>query len=177
MKLVATYGKTIGLNFKTWLGPFPVIIISNPDDIKILYNHPQALDKSRLTKVIVRTALGDSMLTSKRKFDGFLMDFKAKPLNFLLLLCNLQSFSSSFFFQCKIVTPFDNVLAVKWKKTRQMVVRTFAKSIIESFHQNFVVLSKDLVKRWDKHADNPDQAFDMYDSLARISMEVASSTY
>lgn len=58
-----------------------------------------------------------------------------------------------------------------------MVVRTFSKSIIESFHQNFVVLSKDLVKRWDKHANNPDEAFDMYDSLARISMEVASSTY
>lgn len=104
MNLVATYGKTIGLNFKTWLGPFPVIIISNPDDIKILYNHPQALDKSRLTKVIVRAALGDSMLTSKRKFHGFLImeyaDTFDKANRFKFLASTLQSsiFFKQFFF-------------------------------------------------------------------------------
>lgn len=68
MKNLAQYGKTIGLNFRTWLGPLPIIVMANPDDLKILYNHPQALNKSRLTKLCLRPLAGDSILLSDSKF-------------------------------------------------------------------------------------------------------------
>lgn len=148
---VAQYGKTIGLNFRTWLGPIPLIVISNPDDLKILYNHPLALNKSRLTKVCLRPVAGDSVLLSDCKFAGTV------PSKAEVLRC------------------FCIILAGKWKNRRRMVVRTLTKSILDSFHSNFIVLSNGLVQNWDIHADK--DTFDIRHSLAQVSMDIAGSRY
>lgn len=67
MKFFVENGKKFGLNFKGWIGPKLVVVLTEPSDLQILLNHPLGLDKGFLTKMVIRPTLGDGILISHRK--------------------------------------------------------------------------------------------------------------
>lgn len=151
MKFFVENGKNFGLNFKGWIGPKLVVVLTEPSDLQILLNHPLGLDKGFLTKMVIRPTLGDGILISHRK---------------ICLPLTLGKGLNCIFF----------CLANKWKPRRRMVQSTFTKSILDTFHGEFVNQSNVLVNIMEKYVkSNGDKDVPINDYLMKTSLDIICS--
>lgn len=53
--------------FKIWLGPIPLVLINDPETLKFVLNHPEALHKGAQEVMVMKPIAGDGLLLAHRK--------------------------------------------------------------------------------------------------------------
>lgn len=67
MKIFTDWATNYGPASRAWIGPVPIIFISDPNDIQALLNNPQALHKGKLTRMVFQALIGEGLIISHRK--------------------------------------------------------------------------------------------------------------
>lgn len=57
--------KTYGTPIRIWIGPYFIVMTTDPDDFKILLNHPDSTTKSNFYKFLADAITGDGILTQE----------------------------------------------------------------------------------------------------------------